>query len=75
MLRKLGKTHNGEALKILKAKLDEYNIPYFFIQKKEPPKLIPLSEILRENRYCCSKNLKKRLIKEGLKEDKCEICG
>jgi Zn finger protein HypA/HybF involved in hydrogenase expression len=39
-------------------------------------KVIPLSEILVENStYTNNAKLKERLIKAGLKEDKCEECG
>jgi hypothetical protein len=34
-----------------------------------------LDEILRENVRCQSYKLKKRLIREGIKEHKCEMCG
>jgi len=36
---------------------------------------IPLSEILVENSTYQSYKLKRRLIREGLKEEKCELCG
>lgn len=36
---------------------------------------IPLSEILKENSDFQSYKLKKRLFSEGLKKNKCEICG
>ena len=75
ILRKQGKATSGAAMKILKEKLDEYGIPYFFMRKKQPPKMQPLSEILKENRPYPSNSLKQRLFKEGLKENKCEICG
>jgi hypothetical protein len=47
----------------LKGKTNNYNLP------------IPLSEILVENYSYSSNALRKRLIKEGLKEHKCECCG
>ena len=75
ILRKQGKSASGAAISILKSKLKEYEIPYFFIRIKEPTKLIPLFELLKENRPYSSSKLKKRLISEGLKEDVCEICG
>lgn len=37
--------------------------------------IIPLSDILQENTSYSSNLLRKRLIAEGLKEDKCERCG
>ena len=36
---------------------------------------IPLSEILKENSTYDNNTLRKRLIKEGVKEAKCECCG
>lgn len=38
-------------------------------------KAFPLEQILVENSTYCRQTLKKRLIKEGLLENKCEICG
>ena len=76
ILRKQNKSISGTAIKILKDKLDSYGISYLFLNEISIfKKQIPLNEILVENRSYKSSNLKKRLIKEGLKEDKCEICG
>lgn len=36
---------------------------------------LPLSEILVRDRWCGSHTLKQRLIREGLKEARCELCG
>lgn len=35
----------------------------------------PIQEYLKKNISCSSHHLRKRLIKEGLKENKCELCG
>ena len=76
ILRKQNKSISGTAIKILKDKLDSYEISYLFLNEISiSKKQIPLNEILVENRNYKSSDLKKRLIKEGLKEDKCEICG
>ena len=75
ILRKQNKSISGAAIKILKNKLDDYGISYLFLNEKEIRKQIPLEEVLIENRPYKSSDLKKRLIKEGLKEDKCELCG
>ena len=75
LLRKQGKSPSGAAINVLKSKLDEYGIPYFFIREKNPIKLIPLEEILKKDRPYSSNELRKRLISEGLKENVCEICG
>ena len=42
---------------------------------KTLPKMQPLETYLVENRLVQSNSLKKRLIKEGIKEHKCECCG
>jgi 5-methylcytosine-specific restriction endonuclease McrA len=39
------------------------------------PKATPLEELLVKGRRTNRSNLKKRLIEEGLKENRCEICG
>lgn len=79
ILRKLGKSNSGTATRLLKQKLDDYEIIHHFIQEKEhkPGQQIPLEEILVENRPYSSDRLKNRLIAEGLKENKCENpeCG
>lgn len=76
ILRKQNKSISGSAIRILKDKLDNYEISYLFLNEISiSKKQIPLNEILVENRNYKSSDLKKRLIKEGLKEDKCEICG
>lgn len=79
ILRKLGKSNSGTAIRLLKQKLDDYEIIHHFIKDKEhkPGQLIPLEEILVENRMYSSDKLKNRLIKAGIKENKCENpeCG
>ena len=74
ILRKQGKATSGAALKILKNKLDEYEIRYDFVKFKEIIKY-DLKDILVENRPCNSSSLHKRLLKEGYKKNVCEICG
>ena len=63
ILRKQNKSISGTAVKILKDKLDNYEISYLFLNEKEIGKQIPLEEILVENRNYNSNTLKKRLIK------------
>lgn len=79
ILRKLGKSNSGLATRLLKQKLDDCGISHHFIKDKgyKPGQSIPLEEILVENRPYSSDKLKKRLIEEGLKENKCENpeCG
>lgn len=74
ILRKQNKAVSGAAVKLLKQKLDDYGIIYHFINNKSSKKL-ELFEILKENISYKSSDLKIRLIKEGLKENKCECCG
>lgn len=80
ILTKQGKSISGAAIEVLKKKLEAYEISYHFLNQNVNPTTkrtgkLPLSEILKENRPYKSSDLKKRLIEEGLKEDKCEICG
>ena len=76
ILRKQGKAVSGASVKLLKSKLEEYGIKTLFISESlSGKKSKPLSEILVENSNYSSQDLKKRLIKEGLKEDVCEVCG
>ena len=74
ILRKQGKAISGAAVKVLKHKLDEYGIKYFFLKEKEIHKKLELSEILKKDRPYKSSALKQRLIESGLKKDVCEIC-
>lgn len=79
ILRELGKSNSGTATKLLKEKLDEYGITHHFINHTIGGKVnkIPLEEILKENRPYKSQDLKRRLIEEGYKLNKCENpeCG
>ena len=78
VLKKQGKSISGSSFKILKNNLDNYDIKYHFLNKKGSKYIFrnkPLTDILIENSNYSSSDLKKRLIKEGLKNDICEICG
>lgn len=77
ILRNLGKSSSGNAVKLLKKQLDEFNIQVNFDNSNKIKNFIakPIEYYLQENIECDSKSLKKRLISEGLKENKCEICG
>ena len=70
----MGLVSSGAAIKVLKNKLDAYNIPHHFIYKRNVGVRLPLAEILQANTPYTANILKRRLIEEGLKEDKCEIC-
>lgn len=74
ILAKQGKVQSQENIQILKSTLNEFGIEHslpnkLIYQKKE------LDEILTENSTYQSDKLRKRLIKAGLKEYRCEKCG
>lgn len=76
ILRKQGKAKSGAALKVLKNTLEAYNIDYgnldfTYTQRK----ICSLNEKLQKGTNPTLQKLKQQLINEGLKEDKCEICG
>lgn len=75
ILRKQGKAISGASVKVLKNKLDEYGIQYHFIRETTFSPRKTLDEILVKESSYKSSDLKKRLIKAGLKQDVCEICG
>ena len=76
ILRKQNKAVSGASVKILKEKLDTYSIPYHFIsQSLRCKSKKSLNDILTDNSNYQSSKLKIRLVKEGLKQDICEICG
>ena len=75
ILRKQGKAKSGASFKVLKEKLKAYGINYAFMPVQYVPKAIPLEQKLQLGTNVKSQDLKNLLIKKGLKEDKCEICG
>ena len=80
ILEKLNLKITGDNYKRLYKKLDEYEIEYSKVRNNSIKGTIrnryDLKDILVENSsYCHLQRLKQRLIKEGLKEDICEICG
>lgn len=76
-LKRLGKVTSGASLRKLKDELELYGIDYKFMPEKTGGirAQIPLEQVLKEGVDYCSKDLKKRLIKAGLKKDICELCG
>lgn len=81
-LKLLGMCESGSAYIFIKRaiKESELDISHFTgrrsTENKSFPNPVPLNEILVENStYLNTYCLKNRLIKEGLKEKKCEICG
>lgn len=82
--RKIGLKPHGSNYKTIKSKIELYNldISHFTGQRwnkekslSEETARIPLEKILQKGVIYCSDTLKKRLIKLGLKENKCEVCG
>lgn len=69
--------------KTLKRRLDEDHIDYSHISlglnnnknREFPSRAIPLEEIMVENSTYSRGHLKRRLLKAGILENKCEICG
>jgi len=83
ILRCLGVPSQMSNYRILKRRLEEDGIDYSHIPLgrshskglKFLKKKIPLNEILTENSTYCRTHLKRRLIQEGLLENKCDNCG
>ena len=78
VLEKLNIPRGGNNSKTLRKYLDNNNIDYSHftgrgrIYRTEE---IDIKEYLNNKRYITSYTLKKRLFKEHIKENKCEICG
>ena len=81
---KLGLTPRGSKYRTIKKYINLYNIDtsHFHGQgwrggltHSEKTARIPLEEILKEGTNYRSDTLKKRLVKEGIKEWRCEECG
>lgn len=69
---------NSWAYKIVSERMDKLNITFgkkLKINEKGVVSRIPLEKILTEDSEYNRTKLKERLIQEGLKEYKCEICG
>lgn len=82
--RKIGLKPVGSNYKTVKSKIELYNLDISHFTGKgwnkgksysEKTARIPLEQILQKGIIYCSDTLKKRLIKAGIKENKCEICG
>lgn len=84
MCKYLGRNPCGAGYYIMKKKIKEYNIDITHFQgrgwnkggKFNPMELkkIPMEQILVEDSNYSSNDLRKRLLKEGYKEYKCENC-
>lgn len=81
VLRKMEIPVQGNNTKTLKDKIEQYNIDisHFTFKKQyesiKDLKYVPVDEYLNNSKSIHSSKLKNKLIKEGLKENKCEICG
>lgn len=83
LARRLGLKPEGSNPKTLKKKLDQFNIDYSHFtgqgwnkELKFKPKVAKdLKDIMTKDSTYQSYKLLKRLIKEGIKEYKCECCG
>lgn len=82
--RKIGLIDKGSNIKTVKKYIELYEIDtsHFTGQRwnkglsnEETTALIPIQKILQKNTNYKSDSLKKRLIKKGIKENKCEVCG
>lgn len=82
--RKIGLKDRGSNLATVKKYIELYqlDISHFTGQRwnkglhnEEINALVPLEKILKNNTNYSSDSLKKRLIKKGIKENKCELCG
>lgn len=84
LCRRIGLKPVGSNYVTVRKKLSEFNVDYSHFKGQGWNKdlcninktaLISLNDILKENTNYSSHNLKLRLFKEGIKEQKCEICG
>lgn len=87
ILRTFNMSCSGGSLKILKKRISEDNIDVFFFKERqsknqrERAKLAnyrrkkPLVEILKKDSHYSNYHLKKRLIEEGVLENKCSHCN
>lgn len=83
VLKYFGLYNKGGNIKTLKRRLEEDKIDYSHIPlgqnsnlgRKIPKKAFPLEQVMVENSTYNRHNLKKRLIRNKLLENKCKICG
>jgi len=83
ILKYFGLNWTGGNHRTLKKRLIEEEIDYSHIKlgqnsnkgRKFPSKAIPLEEVMVENSTYSRGHLKNRLLKNGMLENKCEICG
>ena len=76
VLNKLNLTGRGHSYDMLKERLKKDNILYDHFLTRRINVYNSIGDILKENStYVNSSNLKKKLLKYKLKENRCEICG
>lgn len=80
VLRKLDYSVKGNswAYRIVAERMDKLNITFgkkLKVNQEGKLEKLPLEKVLTENSSYNRSKLKERLIEEGLKEHKCEICG
>ena len=75
ILKILNKRQSKANIEELTTLLDKYGIDHHTLPIKLIRDKIPLKDILVENSSYQSTKLKKRLVDEGIKQDRCEICG
>lgn len=71
----LNKRQSKANIEELTTLLDKYGIDHHALPIKLIRDKIPLKDILVENSTYQSTKLKKRLVDEEIKQDRCEICG
>lgn len=77
VLRYLGVSTNGNNSSTLKSKIEQFgiDISHFTFAPKSKGKPKPLIDYLTANSKCSRQSLKERLLKEGYKQNVCEVCG
>jgi hypothetical protein len=79
-LRKLGLCPSGGAWRVLRKHAELWGIPTDHFdparaREERGTKKLPIESLLVANSPCSRQNLKRRLLQEGLKESRCEMCG
>jgi hypothetical protein len=79
-LRKLGLCPSGGAWRVLRKHAEAWGISTEHFEpararEARGTKKLPIEDLLVKNSPCSRQNLKRRLLQEGLKEPRCEMCG
>jgi hypothetical protein len=77
VVKNLSITASGASFKTIKKHIAYYNISieHFTYDSQFVKEKTPLSKVLVENSSYGRANIKKRLLKDGLKNEQCEICS